>query len=202
MLTLFHAPQSRSTRVLTLIEEMGLADRVKIHLVEIVRADGTGAPDEANPHPEAKVPALMQGTDVITESGAVMLALTDMFPESGLGLATTDPQRGAYLTWLFWYGSVMEPVLVQTAAGLSHPWLHKTYRGMPELIARLRVALENGPWLLGERFTAADILLQSPFFWFNDIVPDDPLIRDWLARGKSRPAFQRVLQAEAQRREG
>lgn len=200
MLTLFHAPQSRSTRILALIEEMGIADRITIRNVDILRADGTGAPDTANPHPEGKVPALVQGADVITESGTIMLALTDMFPESGLGPVTTDPQRGAYLTWLFWYGSVMEPILVQTAAGLSHPLLHKTYRGMPELTARLRAALQNGPWLLGERFSAADILLQSPFFWFKDIVPDDALIRDWLARGQSRPAFQRVQLAEARRR--
>lgn len=200
MLTLFHAPQSRSTRILTLIEEMGIVDRIGINLVDIVRADGTGAPDDTNPHPEAKVPALVQGTDTITESAAVMLVLTDMFPEVGLGPVATDPQRGAYLTWLFWYGSVMEPVLIHAAAGLTHPWLTKTYRGMPELTARLRAALQNGPWLLGERFSAADILLQSPFFWFKDIVPDDPLIRDWLARGQSRPAFQRVQQAEAQRR--
>lgn len=199
MLTLFHAPQSRSTRILTLIEEMGIADKVTLHPVDIVRADGTGSPDPANPHPEAKVPALDHDGALVTESGAVMLYLTDLFPTS-LAPAQGDPRRGDFLTWLFWYGSVMEPVMIQSTAGITHPWLTKTYRGMPEVTARLRHALQRGPWLLGETFTAADILIQSPFQWFRDATPDDPLIRDWLARAAERPAFQRVMQAEARRR--
>ena len=83
---------------------------------------------------------------------------------------------------------------------ISHPWLTKTYRGMPEIVTRLHTALSKGPWLLGEQFTAADILIQSPFQWFKDATPDDPLIRDWLARGAARPALRRVMQAETQRR--
>lgn len=200
MFTLFHAPQSRSTRILTLIEEMGIADQITLCPVTITRSDGTGTPDPANPHPEAKVPALVTAGQTITESAAIMLYLTDMFPESGLGPTSKDAQRGAFLTWLFWYGSVMEPVLIQQAAGLKHPMLVKTYRGTQELALRLNAGLQNGPWLLGDRFSAADILLQSPFFWFKDATPDDPLVRDWLARGAARPAFQRVMQAEALRR--
>lgn len=200
MFTVFHAPQSRSTRILTLIEEMGISDHIALHSVNIVRTDGTGAPDPANPHPESKVPALCHNGQIFTESAAIMLFLTDAFPETGLGPTASDPLRGAYLTWLFWYGSVMEPVLIQAAAGLSHPVLTKTYRGKAELTARLHAALSKGPWLLGERFSAADILLQSPFFWFKDATPDDPLIRDWLVRGAARPAFQRVMQAEVLRR--
>lgn len=199
MLTLFHAPQSRSTRILTLIEEMGIADRVKIEQVNIARADGTGAPDRANPHPDAKVPALLHDGTLITETGAVMLTLTDLFP-GPLAPAADDPKRGEFLTWLFWYGSVMEPVLILQGAGITHPWLTKTYRGMPEIVTRLHTALSKGPWLLGDRFTAADILIQSPFQWFKDAIPDDPLIRDWLARGAARPAIRRVMQAETQRR--
>ncbi|MBC2834947.1 glutathione S-transferase family protein [Paragemmobacter straminiformis] len=199
MLTLFHAPQSRSTRILTLIEEMGAADKITLRPVDIIRADGTGARDHANPHPDAKVPALDHDGTLVTESGAVMLYLTDLFP-SPLAPVQGDAKRGAFLTWLFWYGSVMEPVMILSGAGLDHPWLAKTYRGMPEITARLQSALSRGPWLLGDTFTAADILIQSPFHWFKDAIPDDPLIRDWLARGAARPAYQRVMQAEAQRR--
>lgn len=200
MLTLFHAPHSRSTRILTLIEEMGLANRVTVRTVDIARADGSGAPDPANPHPEGKVPALLAHGQTVTETAAIMLLLTDLFPESGLGPTADDPQRGAYLTWLFWYGAVMEPVLIQSAAKLAHPWLTRAMRGVPELNARLHAALSQGPWLLGDRFSAADILIQSPYNWFDDATPDDPLIRDWLDRGRARPAFQRVMAAEARLR--
>lgn len=200
MLTLFHAPESRSTRVLTLIEEMGIADRIDLRLVDIRRQDGSGARDAANPHPEGKVPALLHDGVLVTETAAILLHLTDLFPEAGLGPNATDPQRGAYLAWLFWYGSVMEPVMIQQAAGLTHPWLHATYRGLAEAEARIAAALGKGPWLLGETFSAADILIQSPYHWFRDMAPADPVIRDWLARGAGRSAFIASKAVDHQRR--
>lgn len=200
MLTLFHAPESRSTRVLTLIEEMGIADRIDLRLVDIRRQDGSGARDAANPHPEGKVPALLHDGILMTETAAILLLLTDLFPETGLGPTAADPRRGDYLTWLFWYGSVMEPVMIQHAASLTHPWLHATYRGLGEAEARISTALTKGPWLLGDRFSAADILIQSPYHWFRDMVPSDPAIRDWLARGAARPAFIAINRADQQRR--
>lgn len=197
MLTLVHAPRSRGTRVRVLLEEMGIADVVDLRIVDILRQDGSGARDPDNPHPEGKVPALLdEGGGVVTETGAVMLMLTDMFPEGGMGPLQDDPDRGAYLTWLFWYGSVMEPVMIQKAAGLAHPWLKATYRGTEEMEARISAALARGPWLLGERFSAADILIQSPWHWFRDMEAGDPAIRDWVARGAERAAFRKVMDAE------
>lgn len=193
MLTLIHAPRSRSTRVRVLLEEMGVADRVDLRIVDIPRQDGSGARDAGNPHPEGKVPALLDASGaVVTETGSIMLMLTDMFPEGGMGPLPGDPDRGAYLTWLFWYGSVMEPVMIQKSAGLAHPWLTATYRGIAEMEARISAALARGPWLLGERFSAADILIQSPWHWFREMEPGDPAIRDWVARGAERAAFRKV----------
>jgi glutathione S-transferase len=195
MLTLFHAPQSRSTRIVTLIEEMGIADQVDVRITDIPRMDGTGAADSANPHPEHKVPALLHDGTLITESGAIMLYLTALFPDSGLAPRQGDPKRGEYLTWLYWYGSVMEPVLILEAAGLSHPYLTKAIRDSSAVEARLKAALSKGPWLLGDRFSAADILVHSPYAWFGN-TPDDPLIADWVARCMARPARLKVMAAE------
>lgn len=197
MLTLFHAPLSRGTRVRVLLEEMGVADVVDLRIVDIPRQDGRGARDPGNPHPEGKVPALVDETGaVVTETGAVMLLLTDMFPEGRMAPLPGDADRGAYLTWLFWYGSVMEPVMIHKAAGLTHPWLTATYRGIEEMEARISAALARGPWLLGERFSAADILIQSPWHWFRDMQAGDPAIRDWVARGAARAAFRKVMAEE------
>ena len=80
MLTLIHAPMSRSSRILWLIDEMGIADLITIKTVDIVRSDGTGRSDPANPHPEHKVPVLFHDDTMITESGAIMLYLTACFP--------------------------------------------------------------------------------------------------------------------------
>lgn len=199
MLTLFHAAQSRSTRVLTLIDEMNIADRVQIRTVDIPRQDGSGHRDPANPHPEGKVPALVHDGVLVTESAAVMVHLTDMFPDSGLAPRMGDPKRGAYLAWMVWYGSVMEPVVIHHYAGLEHPVLTATFRGPDEMAARLRAALEQGPYLLGEHYSAADLICHSPFAWFPEATPDDPLIRDWVARCMGRPSVARSLAADAVR---
>ena len=96
-----------------------------------------------------------------------------------------------------WYGSVMEPVLILEAAGVSHAWITAAIRGHAEVAARLHAALQRGPWLLGDRFSAADLLCHSPYAWFKDATPDDPLIRDWVARCQARPALQRAKALDA-----
>lgn len=197
MLTLFHAPNSRSSRIVTLIDEMGIADRITVQTVNIARMDGSGAADPANLHPEGKTPALLHDGTLITESGAIMLYLTSLFPDSSLAPKIGEAEYGAYLTWMVWYGSVMEPVLIHSYAGLSHPALERTYRGTKEVNARLCAALERGPWLMGTRFTAADILCHSPYAWLKDATPDEPLIRGWVERCMARPARTRTLNADA-----
>ncbi len=192
MLTLIHSPMSRSSRIVTLIDEMGIQDWVKIEPVTIRRQDGSGGPDPSNPHPESKVPVLIHDGAMIRESGAIILYLTDMFPDSGLGRPVGHPQRGDYISWLHWYGSVMEPVLVCDAAGLSHPYLTATFRGVSELTAKLSAALKDGPYLLGAHYSAADLLVHSPYAWFKDATPDDPAIRDWVARCMARPSVART----------
>jgi glutathione S-transferase len=197
MLTLFHAPNSRSSRIVTLIHEMGIADFITIQPVDILRHDGTGRRDPANPHPEGKAPALMDDGRLMTETAAIMLYLTDMFPTAGLGPGPDDPMRGAYLMWLSWYGSMMEPALICQAAGLHHPYLTATFRSPAEVTARLQNALAKGPWLLGDTYSAADILVHSPYAWFTEATPDDPLIRDWVARCQARPALAQTRALDA-----
>jgi glutathione S-transferase len=197
MLTLYHAPNSRSSAILTLLEEMGVADKVEIKVVNILRSDGTGARDASNPHPEGKVPALVHDGQLITERGAIMLHLTTLFPESGLAPAIGSPEWGRLLTWLSWYQGVMEPVLILEFAGVSHPFIPSTFRSHTEVAARIRAALEKGPWLLGDRFSAADILVHSPYAWFEGSAPDDALIQDWIARCKTRPARLARIAADA-----
>src|SRR5262245_66236261 len=78
MLTLHHAPQSRSSRILWLLEEVGAT--YQIALTNIPRPDGSGASDPKNPHPDKKVPALVDDGVLVTESAAIVLYLTDKFP--------------------------------------------------------------------------------------------------------------------------
>lgn len=195
MLTLYHAPQSRSSSILSLLIELDALDEVEIRRVIIPRMDGSGGHDPANPHPEGKVPYLVNGKDHIRERGAVMLYLTDLFPEGGMGPLPGDPQRGEYLGWLFWYQGVVEPVMVLHFAGLSHPAVQATFRDYDTMLARLDEVLARQPWLLGDRYSAADLLIAGPFIFFKE-MPRSPVIDEWASRVQSRPAMLRAAELD------
>lgn len=196
MATLFHAYNSRSSALVTLIDELGAP--VEIREVSVARHDGSGGRDPANPHPEGKVPYLVDGDEHLRERGAIMLYLTDRHPQAGLGPVEGQPGRGAYLSWLFHYHGVIEPVILLTMSGLAHPVFDAALRDFDTVVARLTEALERGPWLLGDRYTAADLLCASPFHWLPALVPDNPAIRDWVRRCAERPAAQRTLARDAE----
>lgn len=198
MLTLYHSPNSRSTRIIRLIDELNIWDSIDIKVVGIPRQDGSGATDPANPHPEGKVPLLVHDGVEIWESNAIILYLTDLFPQAQMGPVVGDAQRGRYLSWLAWYGNVLEPVFVLSVAQLTHPIVTATFRGVPEMTTRLVTALEKSPYLLGDRFSAADLLIVSPFTWFPGGTPDHPAVQDWVKRCQARPSADKAADFDAQ----
>jgi len=195
MPTLFHSPFSRSSTLAALVDDLG-AD-IEIREVTIPREDGSGGRDPANPHFEGKVPFLIDGDEHLHERGAIILWLTDKYPEAGLGPIEGEPGRGAYLSWLFYYHGVMEPVLLLEYAQVNHPAMHAALRDSAAMADHLAKALAKGPWLLGERFTAADLLCSSPFLWYPAFTPDVPVIKDWVKRCSERPSVQRTQARDA-----
>lgn len=192
MITLFHHPQTRSSRFIFLLEE--LQAPYEIRLVTVRKRDGTGAVDPANPHPHGKVPAISDDGVVVFESPAIALYLTDRFPKIGLGPAVGDPDRGAYLSWLAYYSGVLEPAFVCKFLNQDVPrgtagWV-AVEEAMPAVIERL----SHGPYLLGERFSAADILYGTTFAMFSQspLMEKSPAIDAYAQRVVSRPAFQRA----------
>lgn len=185
MITLFHSPHSRSTRIVALLKDLDALDAVRIEVVTIPRMDGSGGRDPRNPHPDGKVPLLDHDGVLVWESSAIIQYLAELFPASGLGIPVGDPQRGPYLSWLAWYAGVVEPVLTLKALGLEHPGLGRTFRTEGEVVARLADAMRDRPFLLGDRFTAADLLLHSPYAWFGK--PGLPEIDAWVDRCMDRP---------------
>ena len=197
MLTLYHGANTRSSRIVRLLIEMDMLDRVDIRPVGLIRQGNIGASDPANPHPEGKVPLLVHDGTAIRESNAIMLYLTDLF-DSPLGAPIGSRERGTYLSWLAYYGNVVEPVMVAQMAGVTHPAFQATFRGAEAIAARLSDALADRPYLLGDSFTAADLLMVSPFTFMPDFTPDVAEIRDWIARCQSRPSQQATQDFDAQ----
>jgi len=184
MPTLYHSPQTRSDTVVELVRMLG-AD-VEIREVSITRQDGSGAQDPDNPHPEKKMPYLVDGDDHVRERGAIMLYLTDKYPQAKLGPLPGEAARGAYLSWLSYYQGVMEPLLILQWAGVSHPVVTDGLGDVARMLEQLAVPLRAGPWLLGDRFSAADMLCSSPFKWFGDSLPAGPEVQDWVERCAAR----------------
>lgn len=197
MLTFYHSPNSRSTSIAELIEELGAQNQIRTVTVTIPRRDGSGARDANNPHPEGKVPYLTDGDDFVRERGAIVLYLTDRFPGAGLGRPVGDPQRGQYLSWLTWYQGVLEPVAILGWAGISHPAVAASLRDYDTALQRLDEVLSRQPYLLGDQFSAADLLCAGPFAWFGDQLATTPAVRDWAARCMDRPSVRTVAERDA-----
>ncbi|QTN20276.1 glutathione S-transferase family protein [Brevundimonas sp. AJA228-03] len=196
MLTLFHAPQTRSSRIIWLIEELGTD--VAIEYCDIAYRNGQkiGGPDPRNPHPEGKVPALIHDQTLITESAAVALYLTDLFPDAGLGAPVGSRDRGAFLTWLSWTAGELEPSVFSRMTGEieRNAFARASYDAAME---RLIKALAAGPWLMGDRFTAADIMIGSTLGWARLHLPDNPVFDAYLERLSTRPAHRRARDRDA-----
>lgn len=190
MLTFYHSPKSRSTSVKQLILELGITDQIRIIEVTIPRQDGSGVRDPANPHPEGKVPYLTDGEDWIRERAAIILYLTDRFPQAGLGRAIGHPERGRYLSWLTWYQGVFEPVVILGLAKVTHPAVGASLRDYDTALARLEEALVAQPYLLGQEYSAADLLCAAALAWFGDKLPATPAVKAWVARCMDRPAVR------------
>ena len=202
MLTLYYAPMTRATRIMTLIEDLGVADKIDTRLVSILRRDGTGARDAANPHPEGKVPFLIHNGAEIRESTAIALYLTELFPEAGLGRPIGHPERGPLLSWLAWYGDVLEPLVVMDFAGVDSPLVHTTWRGMAEAHTRIDEALADGrEFLLKGGYSIADLIVSSTFAWAPAVAPKSETAKAWLARCQARPAVQSVWEREVEMQE-
>ena len=192
MITLFHAPRSRSSRFIFLLEELGALYEIK--LMSIRRGDGSGALDPANPHPHGKVPAIKDGEILVFESAAVALYLTDKFPANGIGPVVGDPQRGAYLTWLAYYAGVMEPAWVSAFKQWDTPRGTAGWVKTGEVMEFVNRTLSQGPYLLGETFSAADILVGTTFALFmgSPLLPKTPLLEAYVKRIVERPAYKRA----------
>ena len=196
-LTLYHAPRTRSSGMLVLLEELGAA--YELHVVNM-KAGEHKQPAFLALNPLGKVPAIRHGDALVTEQGAITIYLADLFAQAGLAPAIDDPLRGPYLRWLVFYGSSFEPAVVDRAMsrepGPPAMSLYGTYDAVLDAVV---TQLRPGPWLLGGRFTAADVLWGMALSWTTmfKVVPERPEIMAYLERFRQRPALAKVNAIDA-----
>lgn len=196
-LEFFHAPHSRSGAVRVLLEELGAPYTLN---VVNMKAGEQLEPAYRAINPMGKVPAIRHGGAVVTEQVAIFIYLADRFPGAGLAPALDDPLRGPYLRWIAFYGSSFEPAAVDKALK-REPGMRamSPYGEFDTVIATLAGQMATGPWLLGERFTAADILWGTALRWMTSfgLVEKTPAIEAYLARFGERPLVQKADAADA-----
>jgi glutathione S-transferase len=193
MITLYHRPKSRSARFIFLLEELGAPYQIKP--VDVRRADGTGAVDPANPHPHGKVPAISDDGTIVFESPAIALYLTDKFPQNGIGPLIGDPERGAYLSFLAYYTGVLEPAFMSKFLNTPVPRGTAGWVPVEEAMEFVIRTLSAGPYILGGKFSAADVLYATTFAMFGSspMMPKSPVIEAYVKRCLERPAYARAM---------
>jgi glutathione S-transferase len=196
--TLFHNPQSRSRGIRILLEELG-AD-YDIHFLNLQSGEQRRA-DYLAINPMGKVPAIQHGAALITEQAAICIYLADMYSEAGLAPAIGDPLRGPYLRWLVFYGSCFEPALIDKAMKRDPaPPSTSPYGDYDTVLNTLVEQLSKGPYILGEKFTAADVLWGTALTWtmMFKLVPELPVLKAYIDRVNARPAVKRAQAADAE----
>jgi len=197
--TLYHAPNTRSSGALILLEELGAP--YDLHWINM-KAGEQRKPAYLAINPLGKVPAVTHGAALVTEQVAIYIFLADLFPQAGLAPALTDPLRGPYLRWLVYYGSAFEPAAIDKALKREPaPLAMSPYGTFEAVIDTLAAQLNGGPYLLGERFTAADVLWGTALNWMIGfkIVPARPEFTAYVARITARPAFKKVADMDAKK---
>ncbi|GMU68142.1 MAG: hypothetical protein AMXMBFR37_04750 [Steroidobacteraceae bacterium] len=191
-LTFFHSPNSRSTGTLALLEELGVP--YDLQFIDMKAGEQRGAKYLAV-NPMGKVPAVRHGGALVTEQVAIFIYLADLYPAAGLAPPIGDPLRGPYLRWLVFYGSSFEPAVSDRALKREPgPPSTMPYGDFDTTIATLKGQLAPGPWILGECFTAADVLWGTALTWttgFGLVSADEP-IKSYLARWNARPSVARA----------
>ena len=196
-LTLYHAAPSRSSITRWMLEEIG--EPYDVHLLSLMKGEQR-APAYMAINPMGKVPALKHGDVTITEAAAICTYLADEFPKAGLNIPIGDPRRGVYLKWLFFGPSCLEAAMLDRAfprqEGARESALgYGNYDTVMDVVAK---AVEKGPYLMGEKFTAADVVVGSTLRWgmLFKIIPERPEFTAYVARLSQRPALQRATKKD------
>lgn len=193
---LYYAPQSRATSALMLMEELGVDyDLTVLNL----KAGEQRRGDFLKVNPLGKVPAVVHGDTVITEQPAIFIYLADRYPQAGLAPALDDPRRGAYLRWMVYYGSSFEPAVLDRAMEREAlPQDTSPYGDFHTMLATVTDRLKDNPYLLGDTFSAADILWGYAFSWTTTfgVIDKTEEIDRYIQRISTRPAYREVAQRE------
>lgn len=199
MLKLYHIAPSRSSIALWMLEEVG--EPYELQVLGMDKGEHK-QPAYLAVNPMGKVPALDHDGVVVTEAAAICAYLAESFPKANLAAPVGDRRRGAYLKWLFFGSGCLEPAVIDRMLKREpgNPGA-LGYGSFEMTLDVLAAALATGPWLLGEQFTAADVVIGANLRWsmsMMKVVPERPEFVAYVKRIEERPAARRAGARDAE----
>lgn len=193
----FWAPQTRSIRAIWMLEEAGI--NYDMELVDIRSPDRADSDEFLAASPMGKVPAIIDGDAVMSESAAICIYLADRYAAGDLAPTVDDPLRGQYLYWAMYTPAVIEPAMAEKFSNTEPNRSSNGWGDFDSMIETFDTALEGKDWILGDRFTAADVMLGSSAVFMDmfEMLPDTRKIGAYAERCLARPAFQKAAEKTA-----
>jgi glutathione S-transferase len=194
-LVFYSSPMSRGRIVHWMLEEVGVPYRFEVVNLE---TQDQKKPGFLAVNPMGKVPAIVHRSTVVTECGAICAYLADAFPAARLAPPTDSFLRGTYYRWLFFGGSCVEAAVIDRM--LSRPAPSRPgalgYGSYEDTVATLEKAVTPGPYILGSRFSAADVYIgsQIAFGMMMKALEPHPAFKDYVNRLQERPAYKRFME--------
>ena len=190
---LYWAPQTRSTRVIWMLEEAGVD--YDLELVDIRAEDRADSAEFLAASPMGKVPALVDGEVSMSESAAICIYVADRYRAGELAPAIDAPERGKYLYWTLYTPAVIEPAMSEKFNQVEPNRASSGWGDFGLMIETMAAGLEGRDWILGNRFTAADVMLGSSvvFLRMFEMLPDVAALHAYADRCLQRPAYQKAL---------
>lgn len=193
---LYWCPRTRASRAAWCLEEVGQPyERV---LIDVRDPDARRDAGFLAASPMGKVPALEDGEVRVADSAAICLYLADRYAPGRLAPGLEDPDRGRFLFWMFFAPGAMEPAMAEEMGGWetrpgSHGWGE-----FKTMMKTLEEGLASGPWLLGDRFSVADVMVGSTaaFMGLFGILPESARVSAYVERCLERPAYRKAMALE------
>ena len=197
MITLYWCPKTRASRILWLLEEMN--EPFEVRKIDIRKAEEKEDPGFRAASPMGKVPAIEDRREDavirMADSSAIALYLADRYPASGLAPAIDSPLRGDYLYWMTYTPGVIEPAMMEKFNQWEVSRATSGWGNFDTMIEVLEARLSNREWLVGETFSAADVLVGSSVYFMKlfGALPDNPVLHAYVERCLARPAYAKAL---------
>jgi len=196
---LYYSPQTRAGRPRWLLEEIGAP--YEIVSLDLQKGEHK-KPDYMKIHPHGAVPALVDGDLALFESAAICMYLADKVPDKKLAPPLGTPARGLYYQWMLYSMATLEPPVLEVflntvmlpEAERSAAAVEKARTNFAAVAKVLSNALTGRDFILGEQFSAADVMIGSTLAWagFMGLLADHPALQAYAKRLSERPAFQRA----------